>query len=324
MRMEKLFDAEGITSSERFFYTPSSFARKHLCYVQEAGTLKSLKPHVSSREDLESFLFFIVKSGCGMLRYEEKQIELKSGEAVLIDCRKHYEQESSVTSPWELAWIHFDGAKAEALYPLFWKENGSSARIVLGRQETEEAVLGIVREDDLPGAEVPKAWFDYLKTNDFTLIGKILESKGENSLENEIRADAVIGDLLLLCMQQAMADEKEAPRFEGLRETLNESMKQVEKGMDFIRISLEEAYGAKFEQIDAAFQERYGISVEGYVTNRILNKAKELLRFTIKPLNEVAAESGIGDEEKLHRLFLEQEELSPEEYRKRWAQWIKG
>ena len=39
----------------------------------------------------------------------------------------------------------------------------------------EEAVLGIVREDDLPGAEVPKAWFDYLKTNDFTLIGKILE-----------------------------------------------------------------------------------------------------------------------------------------------------
>lgn len=39
----------------------------------------------------------------------------------------------------------------------------------------EEAVLGITREDDLPGAEVPKAWFDYLKTGDFTLIERILE-----------------------------------------------------------------------------------------------------------------------------------------------------
>ncbi len=39
----------------------------------------------------------------------------------------------------------------------------------------EEAVLGIVREDDLPGAEVPKAWFDYLKTGNFMLIERILE-----------------------------------------------------------------------------------------------------------------------------------------------------
>ena len=39
----------------------------------------------------------------------------------------------------------------------------------------EEAVLGIVREDDLPGSEVPQAWFDYLKSGDFTLIERILE-----------------------------------------------------------------------------------------------------------------------------------------------------
>ena len=39
----------------------------------------------------------------------------------------------------------------------------------------EEAVLGIERVDDLPGSEVPKAWFDYLKTGDFSLIEQILE-----------------------------------------------------------------------------------------------------------------------------------------------------
>ena len=39
----------------------------------------------------------------------------------------------------------------------------------------EEAVLDVHREDDLPGSEVPKAWFDYLKTGDFTKVERILE-----------------------------------------------------------------------------------------------------------------------------------------------------
>ncbi|MCR5251760.1 MAG: helix-turn-helix transcriptional regulator [Lachnospiraceae bacterium] len=292
--MEKLFDAEGITSSDRLFFTPSAFARKHLCYAQEAGTLKSLKPHVTVRDGLESFLFFVVKSGSGWLRYEEKQYELRTGDAVLIDCRMHYEQESSESSPWELAWVHFDGARAEAVYPLFWKDNGESARIPLGKRLAEAEGL----------------------------IGRIMEHRGENSPENELRADAVIAEILLLCTEQARCREDEEQKFEGLRETLNEKLLEC-KEIGAIRHALEERYGADFARIDAVFAERYGISVEGYVKSRILNKAKELLRFTIKPLEEVAAESGVGDAEKLRELFMDNEKMSPEDYRKRWAQWIK-
>ena len=39
----------------------------------------------------------------------------------------------------------------------------------------EESVLGIQREDDLPGSEAPKAWFDYLKTGSFTQLDRVLD-----------------------------------------------------------------------------------------------------------------------------------------------------
>ncbi len=293
--MEKLFDAEGITSSERYFYTPSSFARKHLCYVQEAGRLKSLKPHASVRENVESFLFFFVAEGSGSLRYEGESYELKKGDAVLLDCRRHYEHESSESSPWELAWIHFDGAKAEAIYPLILKQNNDKPVFYMGKEEEEAEKL----------------------------IGMLLSDKGENSADSELRADGVITRVMLLCMKLA-GDKKEAVVFEGIREALNEELQNSAPTIEGIKEALVRRYDADIEKLDEFFNKRYGISIEGYAANRMLNKAKELLRFTIKPINDIIAESGIGDEESLRRLFMENENMSPEDYRKKWAQWIKG
>ena len=59
------------------------------------------------------------------------------------------------------------------------------------------------------------------------------------------------------------------------------------------------------------------------ILNRRFNAAKELLRFTIQPMSEVITESGIGNEDLFYQLFRENENMTPEEYRKNWAQWIK-
>ena len=53
----RLFDVNDVSSSERLLHTPGEFARKHLLYVQETGSLKSLKAHASRRSELESYLF---------------------------------------------------------------------------------------------------------------------------------------------------------------------------------------------------------------------------------------------------------------------------
>ena len=296
--MEKLFDAEGMTRSERYFHTPSAFARKHLCYVQEVGQLKSLKPHVSSRENLESFLFFFVKGGSGSVSYEGKEYELKKGDAVLLDCAEHYEHKSSENDPWELAWIHFDGAKAEALYPQFKKQNEGSPCIRLAAQEQRAA----------------------------DLIGELLKMKGENSSLGEIFADTVVSRVLLLCMEQAgtKAAGTAERDFEGVREYLNTQIQSTSDDMETLKTSLEEKYNISFAEVSTAFEKRYGISLEDYAKNRMFNKAKELLRFTIKPVEEIVEESGIHNADIFRALFLENEEMSPVDYRKKWAQWIKG
>ena len=44
----------------------------------------------------------------------------------------------------------------------------------------EEAVLGMPRVDDLPGAEVPERYFQYLKTGDFSLLEDVLEHNAQD------------------------------------------------------------------------------------------------------------------------------------------------
>ena len=45
-----------VTNTRRVINTPSAFTREHFFYIQEAGYLKSLKPHMSRRSGLQSYL----------------------------------------------------------------------------------------------------------------------------------------------------------------------------------------------------------------------------------------------------------------------------
>lgn len=88
---QELFNPQSSSvSSSRIIYTPSTFARTSLLHLQEVGSLQAVHPHVSQREDLVSFLCFIVLSGEGMLSYEEQTYQLGEGDCVFIDCRKAY------------------------------------------------------------------------------------------------------------------------------------------------------------------------------------------------------------------------------------------
>ncbi len=68
----------------------------------------------------------------------------------------------------------------------------------------EEALLGIPRVDDLPGAQVPERFFSYLKTGDFHLLDEVLEHNEQDivSLQN------------LLCHMCRMYENPEQLRFD--------------------------------------------------------------------------------------------------------------
>lgn len=301
-----LFGTEGITKSNRALHTPSGFAKKNLSYIQEVGRLKSLKPHSSIRENLESFLLFLVLDGEGSVVYQDNTYPVKKGELVFIDCRMRYEHKSSEDHPWELLWVHFNGSLPQACYPIFYEKNDRSPVLrpqtgLAPYQEIMERLMEQQKERELL-AEMQSS--QELSALMFSCIGEVIHNAAANAPAGEAGAEE---DIL----------RKED--YEGIREYINEHF-----GDAGLESALAIQFGTGQQELSRAFEKKYGITLDAYIANRKFNKAKELLRFTIKPVEEIVAESGIGNEDIFRQLFLDNEEMTPEEYRRKWAQWIKS
>ena len=120
---QELFNPQSSSvSSSRIIYTPSTFARTSLLHLQEVGSLQAVHPHISQRENLVSFLCFIVLSGEGELSYEGQTYQLHAGDCVFIDCRKAYSHSTS-DDLWSLQWCHFYAPSLPAVYEKY-KERG--------------------------------------------------------------------------------------------------------------------------------------------------------------------------------------------------------
>ena len=102
---QELFNPQSssVTSSNHLH---SVNLRQNIAAPSAGGQLSRLFTHISQREDLVSFLCFIVLSGEGKLSYEEQTYELGEGDCVFIDCRKAYSHSTS-DNLWSLQWCHF-------------------------------------------------------------------------------------------------------------------------------------------------------------------------------------------------------------------------
>lgn len=280
--MNMMFGTEGIAKSDRMLHTPGAFAKNNLLYVQEVGTLTSLKPHVCRRENVDSYLIFEVEHGEGTLTTEGKTYQLRKGDCIWIDCHNAFEHISSSKKGWNLAWVHFNGAGAKAFYELFREKNVEAVFV------TEEA------------EEVSKA------------VRNIFQKMSVNASEIEIHVE--LTRLLAACVEQVSQKDVMAE----VREFIN-----VHYQTQDLRKVLADKFEKTVEVLDEEFTKSYGIGLRDYILNRRFNAAKELLRFTIQPISEVIEDSGILNEDLFYQLFKENENMTPEEYRRRWAQWIK-
>lgn len=296
----KKYVNDNTTVSDRKINTPSSFARKNLSFVQEVGTLKSLKAHSSIRENMDSYLMFICLEGAGEVSVNGKIYSVNAGDVVFLDCHKHYEHTSSAQDPWKIKWVHYTGGNIKAMFELF--------------SEGNKSIPVFTPENSI---------------NQFDeLMDAISGGVNSKSVMEEIAVSRLLEDLTILALKQVV-DEKELMSdsmnqldnddFSSLRESVNEHCED-----DSLLRILSIQYGLAEDKLSNLFEMKYGISIDKYIVNRRFNKAKELLRFTIKPVDEIIDESGIKDAELFKKLFMDNEEMTPEDYRKKWAQWIKS
>ncbi len=289
-----LFTTTGITDSKRILHTPGEFAKSNLLYVQEVGKLKSLQPHKSQREKLDSFLFLGVLSGAGTITIGNTEFDVKQGYCALINCMDYYAHESSKEMPWELMWVHFNGNTAKEYFNLFMEQNEQKNIFLL---------------EDLVELE------DY--------INRLMEYQKEKDLKSELLSGNILGQLINACLFAVIHHEKENQQkykkiCNEIRECVNEKYQEPELLHIFTS-----RYGIDEEELDMCFQKTYGITLRDYIVNRRFTAAKELLRFTIKPIKEIIEESGIRNDDLFRKLFQDGEKMTAEEYRMKWSQWIK-
>lgn len=289
-----LFSVEGITESERMLHTPGEFAKKNLLYVQEVGTLKSLQSHKSQREKLDSFLFVGVLDGMGTITTGGEVHRMKKGSCALLNCMERYTHESSEEAPWELMWVHFNGSMAKAYFELFMEHNGQ-------KNIFEPGQIKELRN----------------------FISQLMELQKEKDLESELKSGKILMELMNECLFAVMRQGREGQ--EKYKKICNEIRENVNRNYQDENLlgKCAEKFVMGEEELDACFEKNYGITLRDYIVNRRFTAAKELLRFTAKPVKEIIEESGIRNDDLFRRLFKDSEGMSAEEYRMKWSQWVK-
>lgn len=279
----------GHTSSNRSIATPTRFTQNNYLYVQEVGTLKSLSPHLSSREGLDSYLFLIVLSGEGWVNYLGQEHAMSFGSCALIDCKKKYSHLSSGERPWELMWVHFNGKSAGALYEQFIRSTPT----------------GIFRCTSV---------FPYKRA-----LEEMLTLHRERNSMREILSNKFITDIVTQCMLEGPEEIHESDNSIKGKLALVKAYLDEKFSEKILLENLEEEFYISKFHLSREFKKVYGVTIGAYVLSLRIGYAKELLRFTNKSIEDITEECGIYDSSYFTKIFRKSEGMTALEYRRRWG-----
>ncbi len=282
-----MFHGNLVTTS-RILYTPSAFARTNLLHLQETGSLKAQKPHTSRREHLASYLFFLVCSGYGTLKYDKETYSLQAGDCVFLDCKRAYSHRTS-DDLWQLRWVHFYGPNMNSIYDKYTERGG---RPCFHPRKTE------------PYQQLLQELYTIASGNDHIRDMRIFEK---------------LAALLTLLMEESWNPENNR-RSSPKRQNVQEIKEYLDQNyMEKITLDqlAEQFYINKF-YLARSFKEQFGISVNHYLLELRITHAKQMLRFSDKTIETIGNECGINDANYFSRIFRKIEGISPGEFRKMW------
>lgn len=289
------YQTSEVTNTKRVIYTPSTFTKKHFFYIQEAGYLKSLKPHLSKRNNLKSFLFMIVLSGSGTVTYTPRngissshnvKVNATTGDCFFIDCTNEYTHISSECDPWELLWIHFHGPQADAYYQYFLEHQNWHFRCIY-LEDLISNIQAILKSHENRTDDTDIMCANYI-TNILTLI-----STNTGNLKNT---------------------------FSELSQKLHSVTMYLDEHYteDISLDSLSEQFFISKYYLSREFKKEYGTTIIQYILAKKITRAKELLRYSNASIEEIASLCGIDDASYFNKVFKKLEGCTASEYRKRW------
>lgn len=306
--MEDIFTSttSAIVQSHRILYTASPFARSSLLHLQEIGWLEAKKPHISKRANLSSFLFFIVTSGSGILSYDGVDHKLEQNSCVFIDCKNPYSHTTNPDNLWSLKWIHFNGPMMSAVYNKYKERGGRAVFKPVELRETENTKH---IEDKEKSSNTERF---------LSLHAKLYETASGSDYMRDMLINQYLSELLTLLMNESWHPEDQVAAKKKA------SVLDVKEFLDLHyneRIKLDELADSFFINkfyLTKIFKEQFGMSINSYLQTIRITRAKHLLRFSDKSIEQIGYECGLGAPNYFSQKFKKVEGVSPSVYRKQW------
>lgn len=286
--MKVAFTENDKVISKRILYTPSPFAKNSLLYLQEVGELDAVKPYSDYRTHLQSFLFFYVEHGSGVLSYGGEKYDLSEGQCIFIDCQMPYEHLTE-SDLWNLKWIHFCGDKLSSIYD-FYRERGGSAVFELKSVDSFERI-----------------WSDLMTISSCSDVFRDLDINEK------------LNNLLTIIFQDSLVVGNHSDYYDK-RKNLSEVKQYLEDHFcEHITVDqVADRFYINKHYLGRIFRQKYGMTLNAYVLYLRVVHAKYLLRFSNMTMDEIASDCGINDANYFSRMFKNIEGVSPSEFRKTW------
>lgn len=272
--------------------TPSEAELTQPYYCTEAGVFYAQQHFSTARTDKESYLLFYTLRGAGLIEQGESHVELRTGQALLLNCRT---PQSYCTAPgqscWHHYWVHLDGAGVAAMEPL----------LLPGKKLTPVQLTGVKMQE----------LFE-------TLLGQMERS----TVDSMVTMGLALHEMLTLCARSILAQTEATSARQVILQAAETLSKNYQKELCLADL-LAEAHMSKSYFL-RLFRRYMGTTPYNYLVNFRITQAKELLVLTDHSVSEIAQEVGFGDASNFSTRFAKATGQSPLQYRKSALKPVEG
>lgn len=274
--------------SERYFFTPSSFAEKMFYYPTRIGHyLCDTQYHFSYQSDiarqaghhLNYMLFLIVQGGMEM-RIDGAAYRAQPGQAVLFDCKKPHEYQAAGHSAFY--WLLFNGAQSALFFDEILEMHGGQQVFDAPDRADMQFALSQILQSCENGRRLPEHRYSELI---YQILCRLLQAGGEPRDDWDELIDRAIA-------------------FMDRQYQTSISVQDVSA-----RFHVSSSYFSK------RFKERTGYSPYEYLVLRRIDRAKLLLATTPMTVKQIAYATGYNSEENFIHSFKKKVGLSPNAFR---------
>ena len=275
-------------NSIRIIATPTPTAINTFFYVQRVGYYETTPPYKRNSPSLDAYNVFFTVSGEGYFEYMGERYTQRKGDIVWFDCKKQYSV-GALGTGWNYYWLQFNGNSTRGFYKEYTKRGDNFTKV----------------------------------NSEFNTYRTLFEHIIELTQATSIRREIMTNDSLVHMMTKLLENRVDSSL------TLNSVPEYIRETVDYLnwhyadKTTLDELaahVGVSKFHLSRSFKRYVGVTIGDYVMANRLRYARDLLKYTDKPIRQVAEMCGIPQPSHFTAIFKEAEGMTPLAYRKHWEE----